>query len=335
MAKKQAKKTAKNKVPASKPKVLAKKVVVLPKPADKKPAKAIIKKDVEVKAKVVVTKPATEKVVKPKPAPVVKAAPMAPKPLTRPDGHVFTVTKEDVGADGKRRFLKGLPNDIIVQEGFTLQRSATAMFLVDMIMPNGTKQAMPRPMGKVEVADRLNRELIEMENARGEAKPVTAEIKKEGAVEKTTMQGVIAGEADVDHLIKNMPNGPKDAVKTNAIKNPVMPALQPDANNNLKNQPIVIPSQHIGNIDVEKADIDHKIALPAYAKSLEENLYNSFTMRMHGTMQKNELKRVLEGCLKDYTYELIDAAQGKYITVTHAEISARVPEDENKFITVI
>lgn len=342
-----AKKAPKNKKEVKPAKSALKNTEVKSKPAKykKEEAKAAdTEKNKNVKAPEPVAKPAKEKKpakakkeITPK-APEVVQAP--PKPLTRPAGYVFKITKEDVGADGKRRFLAHLPNDVVVSEGFTLQRSADAMFLIDMVMPNGSLQSMPRAMGTVANADALLKELIEMENTRGETPKYAA--KKD---EKKTMQGaiqkdgqiIIKGTTDIDELIKNLPGGSNAAVKTNPVKNPVHVAHTQTPGMQVKHpiQHFVVPSQHIGGHEAPKKETDHKIALPAYAKSMEENLYSSFAMRMRGEIHFQELERVIAGALKTYSYKIVKEMPGAYVLITKDDISARIPADENKFITIV
>lgn len=312
-------------------KEVAKPVIVV----DGKLAKKTNSKDKIVVVKKTPVKPVVtkENQAKVKTQPIVKIIPKVPKPLTRPGGYIFTITKEDLGPDGKRQFLAGLPNDVVVGEGFTLMRSAEAMFLIDIIMPNGSKQAMPRAMGTIANADRLFKELVEMENSRGEEKQAT-----NAKPSKIPDSVVLTGEVDVDALVKNLPTHLADQLKTVPLKNPVNVPHSggPSGKIEHKPQPFVIPTQHIGGQDAPKIETDHAIALPEYAKSIEHNLYSSFTMRMRNEMNKAELDRVLGSCLKDYTYKVVDVEnKGSYVNVSHGKNVVRVPADEGKFIILV
>jgi len=322
-------------------KTTVKPIVIVKK--DAKPVetpKGQVKKSKIVDVKLAQPVKAAKKTEKPKAQPAKVQTPKAPKLLTRPAGHIFTVTAEDINNSyqGKpcRIFLEDLPNNIITYEGFTLNRSGEAMFLVDMIMPHGKTQAMPRPMGTAHVANRLFAELVAMENNRGESNQISS-----GQQKATGEDHVLVTEVDVDRLIKKLPKKAGDKIQTTALKNPTgvsggheglnlpsfVPANALDFNANNQNAGKT-PQIHVAPV------ANYKVEILQYAKTLEADIMGGFQMRMKGAIEHGELKRTLDSCSKAYTYDIKNDGKGQYILITRDEYIARVPEDKNKFIVI-
>lgn len=105
------------------------------------------------------------------------------------------------------------------------------------------------------------------------------------------------------------------------------PQLYPDNNYNLHNNTggsvvTMITDEQILN-DMRK-----------YAKSIEDTLNETFQVRIQGGLPQSDFMNMVNGCSKEYTYDLKNDGKGYFLNVNKGKYQIRVPENPTEYLKI-
>jgi len=106
------------------------------------------------------------------------------------------------------------------------------------------------------------------------------------------------------------------------------PQLYPDNNYNLHN--------NSGSHNVVNMMTDEQILndMRKYAKSIEDTLNETFQVRIQGGLPQSDFMNMVNGCSKEYTYDLKNDGKGYFLNVNKGKYQIRVPENSTEYLKI-
>lgn len=258
--------------------------------------------------------------------------------------HVFTVQEEDLNANRQRVFVQR----VYAPLNCSFRRVSDIEYELKGFNEDGvTPFVAPLKLHDKQEADMMWKELIEMETNRPRIK-----AEKEAALksDKAAQKEAKAESPAVEPTEKKKRGRPSKADKEQSASAKIAdaskkPAMHPsisvvDVDAVLTGHTAAPATQNILNpqqqaLTPEALNIMQVNEMENYAKTIHESIMGGFRVRMQGGISAGEVQEILNGCLKEYKYELQNDNGAFFINVRRGEHVVRIPREEGAFLPII
>lgn len=105
-------------------------------------------------------------------------------------------------------------------------------------------------------------------------------------------------------------------------------------NTNTNDSPLFTQNMMNQNITFKMSNEQILSEMRKYGNSIEHNINETFQVRIQGGLPKQEFLKVIDGCSKEYSYDLKNDGKGYFLNINQGELQLRVPEDINQYLKI-